>query len=114
MPFKKGQSGNPAGKLPGTKNKNYLNVNMWLELIWERLPKMTFDQQVANSWRAVDALLPKVPSLPATPGDSAANAAKVFETMNGYIPPPTPLESQGNGLESNNGTNGLNGGNGLH
>ena len=105
--FKPGEGGRP----PGVKNKNYTNVNCWLELIWERIPEMSFDEQVANAWKAVNALLPKVPVLSASPGDSVSNAQKTAELMNGLAPVDPPLESNpgANGGVPTNGTEGSNG-----
>jgi hypothetical protein len=75
--FKKGQSGNPAGKKPGTKNKSYLSLNVWFELIHDRMQKLPDEQVLAYSFRAAELLLSKVQMLPTTPGESVSNAAMV-------------------------------------
>lgn len=69
--FKKGEGGRPKG----AKNKNYLDVSHWLgradEIMQtEETPEKKF---VIAKW-ATELIMTKVPALPATPGDSVANA----------------------------------------
>lgn len=104
MPKKLFEKGNP-GRPMGAKNKNYTNVNCWLELIWDRIPKMTFDQQVDNAWKAVNALLPKIPSLPATPGDSVNNAT-ILQVLEDQRRSKETLQAQTNAVA--NDSNGVN------
>ena len=86
MAFKKGQSGNPAGRPEGSKNKSFLSANIWLELIWADVQAMKpIERQPILKW-AVEQILQKVQVLPATPGDSASNGMAAFHLMNGLAP----------------------------
>jgi len=80
MPFKKGHAGGP-GRPEGSKNKNFTNVNCWLEVVWNHLADMQMEQRLEHSWKAINALLPKIPVLPATPGDSVNNVAATLAIL---------------------------------
>ena len=96
MPFKPGQSGNPAGKLPGTKNKSYLNTDHWLKYADEDIQTFEVgDPKRATIWKwAAELIMSKVQVLPATPGESASNAQNAFGLMNGLAPIVPPVEPQ--------------------
>jgi hypothetical protein len=75
MPFKKGQSGNPKGRVEGSKNKNYLDASHWLGLAHKEveIEKDPPTRVKIITW-ATELIMQKVPALPATPGDSLSNA----------------------------------------
>lgn len=91
--FKPGQSGNPAGRPEGSKNKNYANASHWLQRADEELNK-TEDPEKRASWIkwATELCMAKVQALPGSPDDSVNNAAKAFEAMNQLAPINPPLE----------------------
>src|SRR4029077_4710711 len=99
--FKKGQSGNPAGKKPGTKNKNCMNPVFWFNLLEECLSELTPTAKMPHVFRALELLMPKVPSLPATHTDAAQNAATTYELLNGLAPINIALESKPSAPQAN-------------
>ena len=110
MTFKKGWQGGP-GRPEGSKNKNYLNASLWLEVAWNDMQSQTPEERWPKVKWAVEQILGKVAMLPVTPGDSVSNAIKTAELMNGLAPGDTPLESKASPLETppTNGNEGQNG-----
>jgi len=80
MPFKKGAKPGP-GRPEGSKNKNYLNLNIWFEMIHDNLLEMPVEQKLQYSFRAAELLLTKVQVLPGTPGDSKTNADQALAEL---------------------------------
>ena len=73
--FEKGKSGNPKGRPEGSRNKNYLDASHWLGLAHEIVQTEQEPEKKFGivKW-ATELIMAKVPALPATPGDSVANA----------------------------------------
>lgn len=85
--FQKGQSGNPAGMKKGTLHKrtrNYLDLQMWAQLIADNADSLTAKEKIEIGFRALNALLPKIANLPATPGESVRNAQLKAEELQGF------------------------------
>jgi hypothetical protein len=100
--FVKGQSGNPGGKPKGTKNKAYLSLKFWFEMIAENSQKFTAERKVEIAFQAANMLLPKIQSLPAEPGDSLENARRTQDLLNALENAPrTPTEGEMNVASSN-------------
>lgn len=74
MPFKKGQPPGP-GRPEGSKNKNFLVPSMWLELLWNDIQNVDPESRWPKIKWVVEQMMPKVPGIAATPGDSVNNAA---------------------------------------
>lgn len=111
--FKKGQSGNPAGRKLGTKNKNCMNAVFWFNMLDDCLKCFSEKERTPHVFRALELLMPKVPALPATPTESASNASKAWETLNGLAPAEKPVESNPSPVLSDPVATG-NGDNGFH
>ena len=86
MTFQPGQSGNPAGRPPGSKNKDWASLRFWyekLEEVWDDLPK---NERARLSVELFKVILTKR-NLPAdSPEDSKKNAedaAKVLKEIMG-------------------------------
>ena len=81
--FQKGQSGNPAGKKPGTKNKetiNYLDFQLWFGKISRDLEQIEDPKErIEIGLRIVDRMLSKTANLPGTPAQSVENVQKMVE-----------------------------------
>ena len=109
MAFKKGDPPGP-GRPEGSKNKNYMVPSMWLELIWDAIQTMEPSDQIPVAKWAVEQMMPKVPVLPATPGDSTHNAAAALaelEFSRKQAPIETPPSAQELDIRGVNGSNGL-------
>lgn len=78
--FEKGGAPGP-GRPPGMKNKSYLNLNVWFELLHDEVTEMTGEQRVALIFRAIDTLMSKVQNIPATPEESRSNADKALDEL---------------------------------
>lgn len=89
--FKPGQSGNPAGRPLGSKNKQYLTLEFWFEYIHDSANKLSESQKVAVGLQCLDKLLAKMPTIPQTPEDSLKNATAKFDLIkqleNNAVPP---------------------------
>lgn len=79
--FQPGQSGNPDGRPVGSKNKNYLSLNHWFEIINDASSGMEPKEKLEIAFRALGMLLPKVQALPASPSDSVSNAAATLNMV---------------------------------
>lgn len=63
------------GRPEGSKNKSYLDASHWLQRADEELQKEeSADKRAGLIKWATELIMAKVPALPATPGDSVANA----------------------------------------
>lgn len=80
MPFKKGDKAGP-GRPQGCKNKSYLNLNVWFELIHDTLADLTPEKKLEYGFKAAEMLLNKVPVLPGTPGESKSNADQALAEL---------------------------------
>ncbi len=75
--FTKGKSGNPNGRPQGSKNKSYLDASHWLGLASEVAEGEKDPEKKMSIIRwASELIMQKVPQLPATPGESVANAVE--------------------------------------
>lgn len=101
MAFKKGESGNPSGRPEGSKNKNAMRPIFWWNWFQDEVEKLPEEQRVPQIKWALELMMPKVPALPSSPGDSVHNAANAFDQLNGIAPLDTPVESQQNALGLN-------------
>ena len=89
MQFHKGQSGNPAGKLPGTRNRRTLLAEQWLnaqtETILEKLGQLVEKGDPIATRFCMDRISPRLRERPitfalpalATPADAAAAMAEI-------------------------------------
>ena len=61
MPFKKGQSGNPAGRKVGSKNKITLVKEQLIEILRERMNEFKDDKKLSTTdlFRGAVSLMPK-------------------------------------------------------
>lgn len=106
--FQPGQSGNPAGRPEGSKNKNFATLTHWFELLNNELTDMPKEKRLELIERAIDKLLPKVQSIQQSPMDSLGNATAAFSLMNNIAPINPPLEPNPH-INGGNGTNGSSG-----
>jgi hypothetical protein len=60
MPFKRGQSGNPAGKVPGTRNRTTLAVEALLEGEAEALSRKAIELALAGDTVALRLCLERI------------------------------------------------------
>ncbi len=60
MPFQRGQSGNPAGKVPGTRNRTTLAVEALLEGEAEALSRKAIDLALAGDTVALRLCLERI------------------------------------------------------
>jgi hypothetical protein len=80
--FKKGE----GGRRKGSKNKNYLDASHWLGRADEIMQtEKESDKRFAIAKWAAELIMAKVPALPATPGDSVANALAAQAIVNQAI-----------------------------
>lgn len=92
MPFKPGESGNPAGRPEGTKNKNAMRPVLWWNWFEEEVQQIPSVGDRINQIRwAIEQMMPKVPSLPASPDDSVNNVRALLND----IEPATPSVPDG-------------------
>jgi Family of unknown function (DUF5681) len=89
MPFEKGESGNPAGRLPGSRNRATLLMESLMaddaEAIGRKAVEMAKEGDLAAIRLCVDRLAPKRKGTPVPfelppleqPADSVAAAAKI-------------------------------------
>lgn len=82
MPFEKGQSGNPAGKKPGTLNKatvNNLKLNTWMDRLAEDVQLLPdAKERIQVSMQIIDRILAKS-GIPSTPEESVDNVDRMIE-----------------------------------
>lgn len=80
--FKKGQGGRPLG----VKNKSYLDASHWLERADQEVQKEEDpDKRFSIIKWATELIMPKIPSIPGSPGESVANAAAAHDAINAAI-----------------------------
>ena len=103
--FKKGAKPGP-GRPVGCKNKNCMRPVFWYNLIEERSAQMTDKEVVEIAFRALELLMPKVPSIPGSPDDSVSNAMNAFQAMNNIVPINGPTIPMPNSETPNIGPNG--------
>lgn len=78
--WKKGCKPGP-GRPKGLKNKSFLSLNVWFELIHDRLHKLPDEQVLQYAFKAAELLLGKVQNLPGTPEDSRTNADQALAEL---------------------------------
>lgn len=92
MKFQKGNPGGP-GRPEGSKTKNCMNPVFWFNMLDDCLKVFDEKERMPHVFHALELLMPKVPILPASPGDSASNAIRTLELLNISATAKSPLES---------------------
>jgi hypothetical protein len=96
--FQPGQSGNPAGKKPGTRNRATVLIEEMMESDAEKLARAAIDKALAGDPRAIKECLDRIaprprhrgttidlPSVDTIEGVAAAQAALIAEAAAGVI-----------------------------
>ena len=82
MPFKPGQSGNPAGKPKGTKDKKWQSIQAMWDMFMAEYDKLTPAQRAHYSFETVKMHFERaIAQLPKESSDSLTNANKLMEEM---------------------------------
>lgn len=81
--FKKGQSGNPKGKKPGTKDKKWATLQYWYERLEETLSKekMPIAVRAQIEYNMIVVILGRKPLPPDSPEESVKNALLAQENL---------------------------------
>jgi hypothetical protein len=82
--FKKGEGGRPLG----AKNKSYLDASHWLQRAdqeLDTLEKTDHEKRMVVIKWATELCMAKIPSIPATPNESHANAIVAQDVINKAI-----------------------------
>ncbi len=72
--FKKGQSGNPAGRPVGSGDKQFIRTDFWLGRYWESIEKLPEDKKQGKIEFILEKFFSKIQVLPSSPEESVGNA----------------------------------------
>lgn len=94
--FVKGQSGNPAGRQKGTKNRNFMSCQYWFRMVNDNSLRLSPEKKIDIAFQALALLMPKVQALPLEPGDSVGNAQRAIDLIRELEAKPElgPVESE--------------------
>lgn len=80
MPFQPGQSGNPAGRPAGSKNRQWADIGYWFKYIQDNIDALPADEKIRIAKWAMEILIGKIKDIE-TPADSAENAKATLELL---------------------------------
>lgn len=81
--FKPGQSGNPKGRPPGSTDKSFVRVETWLARYFEDLEELGTEMRLTKMEWVLEKFFSKIPTISASPEDSAARAKSAAELIGG-------------------------------
>jgi hypothetical protein len=84
MPFKKGQSGNPAGKKKGTKDKKWAHIATFWKLFLNEWPNLKAEERASYAFQGFKMHFDRaMANLPLTQDDSKENAVAAHKLIQG-------------------------------
>lgn len=73
--WKKGVSGNPAGRPVGSGDRQFIRTDFWLARYFESISNLAEDVKIQKFEWVLEKFFSKIQQLPASPEDSVKNAA---------------------------------------